>query len=129
MIPALQNLIDEAEHALDAPRLNVCHHCGISFEGRPNRLYCSPRCKKRAENTRTKFTRLVLRQYDLNIQEAEALREGDYHTIRKIRARRSRDISEIDHMLDKTALKSDPKINRHLTKLVDTMQRATKHHG
>jgi len=29
----------------------ICRSCGISFEGRPNRQYCSPKCRRRAEMT------------------------------------------------------------------------------
>ncbi len=31
---------------------SICNHCGESFEGRPNRAYCSQRCKAAINNRR-----------------------------------------------------------------------------
>jgi hypothetical protein len=32
--------------------VKVCKRCNEQFVGRPNRLYCSPRCQHRQENRR-----------------------------------------------------------------------------
>src|SRR5690606_4944364 len=101
MTASLNSVIKEAcwrltglRPALEASRLTTrptawhkCHHCGTSFPGRTNRLYCSHRCKRAAERTRNKLSMLGARVLHSLHAEKEALAEGGerYHEVRYIR--------------------------------------------
>ncbi len=47
----------------------TCQQCGEPFRGRPNRRYCSPRCRRRMEAKRQRWDMLTARIERL---EAEA---------------------------------------------------------
>ena len=65
----------------------ICIECGSEFEGRTDKVYCSTRCRKRAENNRAKMQR-IMTQLERLPDEAEAARaKGDYHAVRRARAR------------------------------------------
>src|SRR5690606_26564908 len=101
-----------------------CHHCGTSFPGRTNRLYCSHRCKRAAERTRNKLSMLGARVLHSLHAEKEALAEGGerYHEVRYIRARRERDLAETNSLLDKSAPKNDPGVIRQIAKLLGKLR-------
>jgi hypothetical protein len=76
----------------------ICTHCGNDFTGRSNRLYCSALCKKRSENQRERFKRLVS-QYPRLIRESQqAGTAGDWHTARLRKAQAERALQQIDTM-------------------------------
>ena len=50
----------------------ACHHCGEPFRGRPNRCYCSSRCRRRMEAKRHRWDMLATRIEWLKAQASEA---------------------------------------------------------
>ncbi len=54
-----------------------CQQCGEPFRGRPNRRYCSPRCRRRMEAKRHRWDMLAARIERLEAQAREA--EAETH--------------------------------------------------
>jgi hypothetical protein len=74
----------------------ACLHCGADFTGRPNKIYCSARCKKGVENQRAKLRTLANKIADCTTRERLGLQKGDYHAVRLARAQRERAIAELE---------------------------------
>lgn len=116
----LDRLIKKAEALCNLDTLPDCFNCGQPFQGRPNKLYCSRKCKRAAERSREKLTKLVARQSELEAEEQKAVADSDYHRVRYLRARRERDIAEVRSLADKTALQNDPDLIRRLAIMLMT---------
>lgn len=72
-----------------------CIQCGSEFNGRPNRVYCTPLCKKRAENQRARLARMLEQHPALMAKAATARKNADYHTMRLCTAKADRLAEEI----------------------------------
>lgn len=78
----------------------TCPVCGRDFDGRANRLYCSPRCKKRAEHCRTRLRTLTERYVELNQKADAAKAAGDLDRAHQCRVRARRAYSALHKLSD-----------------------------
>jgi len=64
--------------------------CGEHFTGRPNKVYCSPKCRKRAENNRASMRKMLEPMPMLHERAEEARLAGNYHKMRLSMAQANR---------------------------------------
>jgi hypothetical protein len=75
-----------------------CLNCGAEFSGRPNRVYCSSRCKKRSEKKREKLKHLIFQVPKLRAQIENATRSGDWHAKRIAIVKERRATEELEKL-------------------------------
>ena len=80
-----------------------CIECGKDFTGRPDQVYCSKSCRKRAENNRAKMQRIMTQLEQLPSEAETARFNADYHRVRLIRAR----VEQLETELSSLAKKYD----------------------
>ncbi len=68
----------------------TCQQCGEPFRGRPNRRYCSPRCRRRMEAKRHRWDMLATRIERLEAQASEAEPEARAILTRQVERLRAR---------------------------------------
>lgn len=88
--------------------MTACPVCDREFQGRPNRLYCSRRCKKRAERLRERMQTLTARYIDLNTAADDARRAGDHEGEHFHRLRARRAYSALQALSDHSLFEDSP---------------------
>lgn len=85
-----------------------CLNCGSEFNGRPNRVYCSARCKKQSEKKREKLKRLLVQIPALHAEAEAATLTGDYHRKRLSLAKADRAQAELERLSDQPVFHHTP---------------------
>lgn len=77
---------------------NQCAHCDAKFLGRPNRLYCSTKCRRAREKILNRLRDLYANQDWLSRSAEEARQVKNFFDMRRDLNRKEREAKEIQRI-------------------------------